>query len=120
MDRISNILSGETPVPMENNPKIILHIIPFTAFDPTKALPISSLKWIENKIPTIFFRLSGTRYNLDGYLMYGGTASSSQGYLQLFRNGIIEAVGVAASKGDDPSDNMIPYLLNIALNSWNG
>lgn len=110
MDRMSNILSGETPVPMDDNPKIILHIIPFTAFDPTKVLPISSLMAVERMIPPIFFRSSGSRYNLDGFLKHGGSATASDGYLQLFRNGIIEVVGAAASKGDQPSDNMIPAL----------
>jgi hypothetical protein len=100
MDRINNVLSGETPVPMDDDPKIILHVIPFTAFDLTKVLPTSSLMEIERKISPIFFTISNTRYNLDGFLIYGGTSSSSNGYLQLFRNGIIEVVGIAASKRD--------------------
>jgi len=112
MDRISNILSGETPVPMDNNPKIILHIIPFTAFDPTKILPTSFLKAAERKIhPVFFLDLSNIRYNFDGFLAYAGdTTLPSSGYLQLFRNGIIEVVGTAATKGDRPNDNAIPAL----------
>ncbi len=89
MDRISNILSGETPAPMDDNPKIILHIIPFTAFDPTKVLPISSLMVVERMILPIFFRPSDSRYNLDGFLKYGGSATSSDGYLQ-FRSYAVE------------------------------
>jgi hypothetical protein len=106
VDRISNIFSGETPVPMDDDPKIIFHVIPFEAFDPIKMLPISSLKEGERKISPIFFGISNTRYNLEGYLIYGGSASSSSGYLQLFRNGIIEVVGRAAAK----DDKMIPAI----------
>ena len=105
IDRIGNILSGETPVPMNDNPKIVLHVIPFTAFDLTKRLPHSSLEETVRKISPIFFDLSGYRCNVDGYLAYGGDPRTYyDGYLQLFRNGIIEVVGQAADK----SDKMIP------------
>jgi hypothetical protein len=106
MDRISNIFSRDTPVPLDENPKIILHVIPFTSFDLTTVLPTSSLRESEKMISPIFFKISKSRYNLDGYLQYGGTTTSSDGYLQLFRNGIIEVVGTAATK----SDNRIPVI----------
>ena len=104
-DRISNILSGETPVPLDDNPKIILHVIPFTAFDISKTLPTSSLTEISRKIHPIFnITAYHHRYNLDGYLAYRD--EPSDGYLQLFRNGIIEVVGPAASK----EEKLIPAI----------
>jgi len=93
MDRISNLLSGEGPTPMDDDPKIILHIIPFTSFDLPQLMSLSSLEEVARNLPPIFFRLSSYRFNLDGYMWYG-----SDGYLQLFRNGVLEVVGIAASK----------------------
>jgi hypothetical protein len=101
MDRISNLLSGEAPVPMGDDPKIALHVIPFTSFDLTQVIPLSSLEKVAREVLPTFFHLSNFRVNLDGYLKYG-----SDGYLQFFRNGIIEVVGIAASK----SDMQIPAL----------
>jgi hypothetical protein len=95
MDRISNLLSGEAPISIGDDPKIVLHVIPFASFDLTQVISLSSLEKIARKLTPIFFSISNYRFNLDGYLWYG-----SNGYLQLFRNGIIEVVGVAASKDE--------------------
>ena len=93
LDRIGKILSDETPVPLVSNPKIILHVIPVNAFDPAKTLDISSLRTIGAKITPIGLGIDGTRYNLDGYLEYCKHDSTAAiGYIQLFRNGIIEVV----------------------------
>jgi|WetSurMetagenome_2_1015567.scaffolds.fasta_scaffold32415_2 hypothetical protein len=43
LDRIGKIISEETPIPLRNNPKVVLHIIPITAFDPTRTLLDASI-----------------------------------------------------------------------------
>jgi hypothetical protein len=111
LDRIGNILSDQTPTPLGNNPKIVLHLIPFNAFDPTKILDMSSLEKNWAKIPQIGYRWDNYRYNFDGILAYD---SSGGGYVQLFRNGIIEMVNATMISIDD---KLIPaeYLENELL-----
>ncbi|MCX5908563.1 MAG: ATP-binding protein, partial [Deltaproteobacteria bacterium] len=38
LERLGKILSGETPVPVELVPKMVLHLIPINAFDPARKL----------------------------------------------------------------------------------
>lgn len=92
-NRISEIQANETFVPLYNNAKIILHLIPLSAigsnqnydmsklpFNPLKINPMRSLGW-------------DGRYNLDGYLTYSMDKDrKARTYVQLFRNGIFEAV----------------------------
>lgn len=84
--RLSNIVSGETPVALiKDRPKVILHIIPFGAFDPSVKFDISIL-------PKRGERFG---YNFDGLLKYEAFFQSlADTYLQIFRNGIIESVRV--------------------------
>ena len=91
-DRISKIIANETPVPLYNNPKIILHLVPFISFNPGQR---DELKKIET-LRTMLFPLCNNgcdhRYNFDGYLTYYSGNKEFWSYLQFFRNGIIETV----------------------------
>jgi len=94
-ERLAKIVSGETPIPLNDNPKIVLHIIPFGSFDPSIRFDVSSLA--ENQILPLYpIHASqwSVRHNFDGFLTYvpiseNGTSPS---YLQIFHNGAIEAV----------------------------
>lgn len=44
LERLGKIVAGETPIALEENPKIVLHIIPFSAFDPVAQFDVSSLE----------------------------------------------------------------------------
>jgi len=92
-DRLSNIFAGETPVPFNDNPKIVLHLIPIISFNPAQHYDISEISSHPQKMGPM--RCSGWnhRYNLDGFLTYSAEmAGKSYSYVQLFRSGIIEAV----------------------------
>jgi len=97
-DRLTQIVADETPVRVANTPKIVLHLIPLTAFDPqnrvdvgilTQAIQLSRVLPISNIVGGISYRR-----NFDGFLCYApvGTDARSSGYVQVFQNGIIEAV----------------------------
>ena len=92
-ERISKIVSNETPIPLEGNTRIILHLIPYSAFEPGKALDVHFLEqeiWLMNPIHT---KVTNWRYNLDGLVTYSMyKAGVGTAYLQLFRNGIIESI----------------------------
>lgn len=88
IDRLSKIVAGETPVRLNPTPKIILHIIPFSAFNPTSRFDVSSLANDTGRLQPISAGSWNSRHNLEGYLSFADSLT----YLQVFRNGIIEGV----------------------------
>ena len=92
MERLGHIISGDTPVPLiADNGRLVLHLIPVDAFNGNvfdihsiesgNLSPITSYGW-------------NNRYNFDGRISYSPVAGTSEciSYLQVYRNGIIEAV----------------------------
>lgn len=92
-DRISKIFSNETPVPFYDNAKIVLHLIPITSFDPAQRYELNKITSYPEKLePMVQFGFH-SRHNLDGFLTYSrDKEGKSYSYVQLFTNGIIEAV----------------------------
>ena len=95
-DRISNIFANETPVPLPNNAKIVLHLIPIISFSPAQSYDIGKIASHPEKMIPIRSYGWNHRYNLDGFLRYSTHPVDGNrhaySYVQLFRNGIIEAV----------------------------
>ena len=91
-DRLAKIIADETHAPLNDNPKIVLHIIPIISFNPAQTYDISKVASHPESMPPI--RSGGYyRYNLDGFLTYSqDREGKSRSYVQLFKNGIIEAV----------------------------
>ena len=93
LDRISKIFDNETPVPFYDNPKIVLHLIPIISFNPAQSYDIEKIASQPAKLKPIYCSGWNDRYNLDGFLSYSaGREEKSHSYVQLYRNGIIEAV----------------------------
>ncbi|MHC5824518.1 MAG: AlbA family DNA-binding domain-containing protein, partial [Nostoc sp.] len=92
-ERIAKIIADETPVPLQSNPKIVLHVLALASLtsgisidvnlaanNPSSLQPITSSSWNQ-------------RYNFDGIVKYSSIQPpTSSSYTQLFRNGAIEAV----------------------------
>jgi len=93
LDRISKILANETPVPFYDNAKIVLHLIPIVSFNPAQSCDIDKIASQPRSMPPIYSGGGNSRYNLDGFLIHSDDQErKSYSYVQLFRNGIIEAV----------------------------
>lgn len=91
--RIANVIANEGPVKLEENPKIILHILPLNSIDTAENMVSNqTLKGF-----TLFPLGAGGynyRFNLEGVLNFSSYpgSKSNQAYVQLYRNGIIESV----------------------------
>ena len=95
-ERIAKILAEETPVKLAGAGKIVLHIIPLTAFDPGKAYDLSWFANHKEGLGPIHASGWNDRYNFDGFLTYSqGGGPLAYTYLQVFRNGAIEAVNTS-------------------------
>lgn len=94
--RIYKIDSNETPIILLNNPKIVFHIIPLNAFDPTIRYDLSKIINDPNLFtPTSSQEINfgSPRYNIDGVLKYNSFINYGNfSYTQIYKNGIIEVV----------------------------
>lgn len=85
-ERLSKIIAGETPVPLVDEAKVVLHVVPLRSVTTNEHIPLSGLSGI---IPP---RAMGwtQRRNLDGVVIYSSDPGRS--YVQIFRSGNIETV----------------------------
>lgn len=112
VERLSRISSGEeTPAPLnELEPKIVLHLVPLNAFNTLVSLDLKPLNVsFDGKLldkGTLLEPLSvydgglyvNMRFNIDGFVRSTRSefnTTSTIGYTQVFRNGIIEIVDIS-------------------------
>jgi len=100
--RLGSIISEQTPTRLILGGRTILHLVPFVAFEPAVSFPYSAIASNPWPIKPIYGSVTSYRYNFDGFLIANGNeAGLSRGYVQVFRNGIIEAVDVSMLRGRD-------------------
>ena len=106
LDRISAILSDDTPCALKGRATLVLHIVPFRAFDATFT-PNFEPKPLYTSLTT----LSGTgglRHEFDGiYALDSNYPNPPHGYAFLFRNGMLEVLD-ASCLGANGESRQIP------------
>jgi hypothetical protein len=95
-ERVSLILSGQTPLPLAPRPKTVIHVVPFNALGGGTTFPVSKI-YDRDIAPLRPPSVSGgwsNLHNFDGIATYSyiGDRILTPSYLQLFRTGIIESV----------------------------
>lgn len=114
-ERIAALVSEEGPIRVSQRPVLIMHLVPFAAADPTftvnlKAAVNGPLDRLLHPIPEGHIGNFRKRPNLDGVLVYlprTGDDDSTTTYLQLFRDGSIEAIDAWCVSGADGNDRTI-------------
>jgi hypothetical protein len=118
-DRIAKIVAGETPVPLMDKRNIVLHLFPVTAFDGSGVDVTSQARNFPKMLTTLTNRNPYPRYNFDGLLCaekYMG--QQYDGYLQLYRHGIIEVVDalmLSQRPKEDVSTVIQPHVIEKHL-----
>lgn len=131
-ERINSLRRFESPVPLKGPSFLVVHVVPASAlFQPT-----SAVDWYVPQAQKNIFRLlshDGTigsvRYNANGFLMYPNyiDEKGSEGYTQLFRNGIFEYIDTTilntGRQGQDGVSVIASLLLEQAIiraleNAW--
>jgi hypothetical protein len=94
VERVARVLALETPAPIADGPKLILHALPVNVLDEVwaRVLTMEEAK-VAFAIPPIAADPTTWRFNLDGFVVHTQLANlSRQSYTQLFRDGGIEVV----------------------------
>ena len=94
-ERIARIVASEIPIPLPDRPKIVLHLLPIASLDPTTRIDLGAFSH-QYLLQQPINPGDGwsPRFNLDGFLVHSeaGTPRIPVTYLQVFRNGALEAV----------------------------
>lgn len=88
IDRINNIYANQSYLPLPDGAKVILHLIPFSAFSPANTFDFHNIQDFKKEMRPMRGGGWDYQFNLDGFMCYTGDG----GYTQVFKNGIIEAV----------------------------
>lgn len=95
IERMGRIMAGDAPGNIGEQQAVILHLVPYAAFDASFGVDVRAAK--DGRLRPLGATSWSSRYNLDGLV---ATVRGSSDYTQIFRNGVLEAVctlGVAAA-----------------------
>jgi hypothetical protein len=110
VDRVLKVAAGETPLPLDAQAAMIIHVIPLAAFAVRQNIDVVGLTRGGNWMPLPPSRHSqgnNSSVNLDGLLTYtDDPGEPAHAYAQVFRSGAVE--GVTALRSDEKSGK--PYL----------
>ena len=116
-DRIAKIIADETPVHLEQNPKIVLHVLPLESFNSGISLDVSKIQETSAQEMLNLKPMNSHgwsyRYNFDGLCRYCKSSDdqTAYSYVQAFRNGCIESVDAFMLNRTDPKNkNIIPCI----------
>jgi hypothetical protein len=109
-ERLGNIVAGETPVKLQEPPVAVLHLVPASTFDPGTRIDISPLAGQADRLrPMIDYGgFWAPRYNFDGLFSHASSEGEACSYVQLFRNGSIEAVLADVKNTERENQKMLP------------
>lgn len=108
-ERLARIIAGETPVPVMDNAKVVLHLVPLSAFTPFQQINPSDLYQNNQLLSPLRHHGMSPRINFEGLVSYSpGTHPEHIGYCQTFRTGIIEAVDAYTIRQNE--HNVIPSV----------
>jgi hypothetical protein len=99
LERLSQISALETPVPLKEGTELVLHIVPLSAFQSFVTVDIKdALSDFSKFLQEMYL----SRFNLDGLVSYATLPDGAvTRYIQLYRNGAIEAVDWLLMNGLD-------------------
>lgn len=107
-DRLAAIQSNEVAVPLNNHPKLVLHVVPSNAFsverliDPSAAAPEQADQAVPSILHPRGIERGWSRYTADGFLIARPADDNRyRSYTLTFRSGVIEAL-TTRSYQDDP------------------
>jgi hypothetical protein len=113
IERTAQIAAHETPVGLKDGSTLVLHVIPFAAFDFGQSLSLDQV----SEHPERFAPIKGTarhrQVTFDGFLTAstaGDLSEPQRAYVQVFRTGVVEAVTSSIVRGNEKNFIVLPFL----------
>lgn len=118
--RIQALEGGESPVPLDAGPLVVVHIVPVETFSDHNAIPFSDIINAGKAMRLVQFSRFNHAINLDGHLAWvpvkGEGPRQAVGYLQVFRDGSIKAVdGLTIPPATGTDGSVSPRQLEVVI-----
>jgi hypothetical protein len=95
-ERVGRVLTGETPAPLQGGPKLVFHSLPIRGFAEGETIDMKAAEslWSKANVKPMGRppQFGPAQFNFEGLLCVGNRGEVAIGYIQLFRNGAVEAV----------------------------
>ena len=103
-DRLAKIAAGEAPVTLLDQGTLVMHLVPFSAFDAGNSFPIDRAARDPNRFPTFSDNVARHhQITFDGLLTTSNLdppPRPQRGYVQVFRSGPVEMVTTALASSN--------------------
>lgn len=100
LHRLAKLMADELPVPAHGPERLVLHLVPFSAFTPDAGVDVRGFKKVSVRPIISEYLGSVCRFNLEGLCVHDTTTPCSS-YSQFFRAGALEAVVYEGNPGRD-------------------
>lgn len=115
IERITKIVSGDAPIPLGLDAKMITHILPLSAFTGRGGIDLN-LIWRDPSPLVGLLNHGGTpSFNIDGVWLGSNQANGSR-YVQIFRDGSIEIVSDFSEEASKRLNLPCPAFERIVIN----
>ncbi|MBA4388401.1 MAG: hypothetical protein C0404_10495 [Verrucomicrobia bacterium] len=111
-DRIAKILGNELPRPIAAGPKVVLHLLPLSAFDRNTSFHLREASQQMDKLRPMDATGQDMQYNFDGLMTYWNDGiGKTVGYVQVFRDGALESVStqLIVQSGEDKMVSSVAF-----------
>lgn len=118
-ERLAKIVAGETPVPLKQGLKMVVHVLPLSSFTSGKAVPAERFSENPHHMGPPDAAGSSWQLGLDGMTVYEvGGDEPSRTYSQFFREGRAEFVRTFEARGGG-EERYLPstYYENLCIKS---
>lgn len=110
--RLGKIVAGETPVPLSDGPRVVLHLVPFSSLRERTAIDLEGIDQGSDGFRALASERRDHRYNFDGIAVSRWPDEGTvDGYLQIFRDGRLEATSAYLVRPDDEAPDQIGSVL---------
>lgn len=112
-DRIIDLANNVTPLPFVEGAKLILHVLPVDAFAGQPRFDVAQFAGSRVELQPMSAMAWDVRINLEGVIGFattGGDRPLVRSYIQLYRNGIIEAVNGTLLNAEHGGRRIIPSI----------
>jgi len=124
LDRVNKVIVGDTPVPLPDGAKVILHIIPINYFQSSSSVNLvfaeENFHRLSNLARADYSSPNSFRINIDGIVTFMiSRDETNMSYTQLFRDGSIESVSQFLLSREKDGKKIIPsiYFEQVIMDS---
>jgi hypothetical protein len=113
IERTARIAAHETPFGLTDGGTLVLHVVPFAAFDFGQSLSLDEVSAHPDRFAPIQGTARDYQITFDGFVTVstaGGLSAPQRGYVQVFRSGAVEAVKSSLARGKDNNVLVLPYI----------